>query len=375
MRMNRLGRAAQIIVGCLCIGVVSLAPELEAREGCQRFSPPEEFPYSFSFVRQQDEVIVAAYLEGGLWRYDLTGRKIGVIDSGSSGRSPFSQPGLLRPTEKGFIVQNVLWHWIWTDEDFVPLRDVRFEQRSADPDLMPPLVQLATTDFWPWEGDILAFGFARREGEESAHRHFMKLKIVEGKVKLDRIIESVDAYAPMSRFYSETHPILARTRHGVYGLKFGEPHAILRLDAEGELTAFPREYARTSILPEAPGSPAGSAMLATALEKMTVPRALFGRDDHLYLLARKPRPRGGTLWELIQIDPEKDRVVRTLLLPTRAPHLRLIPGPERWVLLEQGSREPKAHPLEGWVTVPSAWIEDPESDVLTGDETVTCSTS
>ncbi len=175
------------------------------------------------------------------------------------------------------------------------------------------------------------------------------------------------------------------------------------------LHAFPSGFSAPPRLPPAAGNQGTTATLA-GLTQLRTAVALFSRGDRLYLLTREPLsatspngPRaasapgsgasrsptsaeapeagaqgpetvgGSTLWRLHVIDPVADRLERSILLPTRADHLVVVPGAERWALVEKGPvTGPALQPIPSMVLVPSGWIEDPQSKGLAGATPPTC---
>ena len=361
-----------VIVAAVFLGIPFRAAT--AQSMCQRFAAPDGFPRTASVVQSDDgEVVVAAYLDGVIKRYDVSGRSLGSVERPGGGRLDFLRPGNLRALDGGWVLQDSVGHWVWTTSKFIPKRGLLFQQRSGVSDLVPPLAQLAILDFIPRGEEMYVFAFLRKDDERWAQRYFARLKVGDERVELGELLDKVDGDAPMSRLYSGSLPLLAATDTGVFGLRYGEIHSVVRLDgALGPLKSFPAEYASTDALPECPGSPMGDVQCFSILKRMRIPRALFGRGAYLYVLARQPNPAGGARWDLFQLDPGKDEVVRRLRLPSSAPQVRLAPGPDRWVLLEQGDLEATGFPLTGWVTMPSSWIEDPSSEALTGDQAPDC---
>lgn len=347
-----------------------------SERGCVRTLEVDDFPLVSGGVQTaQGEILLTAYLDGQILRLSPQGEVLErhrhrAVDPLGVGR-----PSVIRSAEGGFAVQDSMSGWAWTDGNLVPQAGVHFPQSSSSTGLQPPLVQLAVWDFYPAGRDIFVFGYIRREGEAHAERYFALVTVVDSRVAPKKVIEKVDAYAPSSRFYGMSLPLLAAAGGGVFGLRFDQTHSILRLD-QPELSpqSFPAGFRKTAVLPESPGSPEGSRLGAEAIEAMTLPRALYGRGKFLYLLTRSPE-RGGTAWHLHQIDPFADRLVRTVRLPSSAQGLILVPGPEHWILLEQGGMGEYGRPIIGWVNLPSEWIEDSASMVLTGEQPIQCAPS
>ncbi len=113
-------------------------------------------------------------------------------------------------------------------------------------------------------------------------------------------------------------------------------------------------------------------ILYKALEHSTSAVALYGRGAYLYLLTRKASGQG-PLWQLWQIDPQRDTIVRSMTLPTRANHLLLAPGPISWAVIEKGPViQPGSQAIKSMLLLPSPWIEDPASKALADGNAVSC---
>jgi hypothetical protein len=75
-------------------------------------------------------------------------------------------------------------------------------------------------------------------------------------------------------------------------------------------------------------------LLMKEVEKASMPAGLYGWRGFLYVLSRQPQS-GGTQWRLSKIDPVQDRILGTVILPSRANHLFAVPG-SQWTFVEKG---------------------------------------
>jgi hypothetical protein len=140
-----------------------------------------------------------------------------------------------------------------------------------------------------------------------------------------------------------------RSRKGVRGL---EP-----------LAAFPRGFEESPELPTLTVKNEFVGLMAK-VEQSKMPAGLYGWKDFLYVLTREPEGQS-TRWMLFKVDPRRDEIVGSTLLPTRANHLTVIPGPKKWAFIEKGR-------VEGWVRqqinhlffVPSSRLEGKMPAVL-----------
>lgn len=201
-----------------------------------------------------------------------------------------------------------------------------------------------------------------------------------GRISWDpiRILELVDRVphgSPADDLYTLTSNVLTRIDGGVWALRFDEPSYLLRLHpSPAKLSAFPDGFAKLPTLPENRG-PESTVVRARALEQTTMPFALYGRGNSLYVLTRRPRTSGtGVLWQLHGIDPVRDRVTHSVELPTAAPHIVVAAGPDWWAVLEKqrvtgvGQQE-----IPSILLIPSRWIEDPNAKELRSEGFPGCS--
>ena len=113
-------------------------------------------------------------------------------------------------------------------------------------------------------------------------------------------------------------------------------------------------------------------VLYKSLERSTSAVRLYGRGNFLYLLTRKPAGQG-TSWQLWQIDPRRDTIVRSLTLPTQANHVYLAPGPLHWAVIEKGAViQSGSQAIHSMLLLPSSWIENPAAQELTDGNAVSC---
>ena len=79
------------------------------------------------------------------------------------------------------------------------------------------------------------------------------------------------------------------------------------------------------------------AITMREVEAAKLPVGLFGWGRYLYLLTREPSSESGTTWRLLKIDPVgTGAVLAEVVLPSRSPHLTVIPGAHHWALVEKG---------------------------------------
>ncbi len=176
-------------------------------------------------------------------------------------------------------------------------------------------------------------------------------------------LETVAEYAvhtgPLTALYQPGR-LLAAAGTAVYFLDVGQqPPVVVELfPKRRKLAAFPPGFTRP---PDPPPTLQGrdAAWAHTEmLEKAAIPLGLFGRGRDLLLLTRKPAGQGKTLWQLHRLEPERDRLVGSLTLPTAAPMVVVAPGEKRWGILELGPLGGVfERPLASWVELPAAVLD------------------
>src|SRR5664280_1149815 len=128
-------------------------------------------------------------------------------------------------------------------------------------------------------------------------------------------------------------PALAQVEGEVFALVFeGGPHLERVFPGTRRLRSFPQGFADVPVIPRRGSNP--QLECARRFEAASMAAGLYGQDDRLYLLTRRPAG-GATAWSLHRIDPGRDTLEATIPLPTTAPHLTVVPGPREWAFVEQ----------------------------------------
>jgi hypothetical protein len=90
-------------------------------------------------------------------------------------------------------------------------------------------------------------------------------------------------------------------------------------------------------LPPIPDSfPEDLAEAYRIVERSTMPAGIYSTGDKLFLLNRRPRSGGMTTWSLAQVDLGAGQCLYSRSLYTTSPHLVVIPGLDRWAIVEKG---------------------------------------
>jgi len=157
------------------------------------------------------------------------------------------------------------------------------------------------------------------------------------------VLHSIGLMAPSRVFYQLGLPYITSLGSDGYLILMENPVGIYRSRKGTKglepLNAFPRGFEQSSELSTLTAKSEIVGLMAK-VEQSKMPVGLYGWRDFLYVLTREPEGQG-TRWKIFKIDPRRDEVVGSTLLPTRANHLTVIPGPKRWAFIEKG-------PLEAW---------------------------
>lgn len=138
--------------------------------------------------------------------------------------------------------------------------------------------------------------------------------------------------------YRLGHPFVATVGSTAYVLKpLGRVGILENQPGSRELkplNAFPEGF---DLPPLIPGfrTNADYPEIMSVVEQSAMPVGLYSWGQALFVLTRRP-VSDGTEWALSKIDPARDQLLGTTVLPTRAHHLAVVPGPDQWAFLEKG---------------------------------------
>ena len=121
--------------------------------------------------------------------------------------------------------------------------------------------------------------------------------------------------------------LMEEGRLGIYKNEKGSPDLV-------PLKAFPVGFSSPPSLPRFMRRE-NFAPVMNATERSSMPTGLYGWENSLYVLSRVP-DGASSRWSLSKIDPWADQLLWTRILPSRANHLTVVPGPEKWAFVEKG---------------------------------------
>jgi hypothetical protein len=257
-----------------------------------------------------------------LLRYRPDGSLLGAV-----AKPPFVH-GDFKPTQvhaipDGFLVRNSAYDWLWFDRAFKPLR--------AATQGLPPRFALIN-EAVVGSDRLAGFGTVRKE-DGSWTLGMLEVGLAPAP-KVLRIVREIPYSSKGGDLASLLTTVTATAGGDPYALQFDEPSFLLNLRSGQRLKAFPAGFERLPALPKNEGQDS-TAGRARVVDASTLPVALYGRGDFLYLLTREQKPGGRPVWRLHRIDPRKDVILDSVILPTTAAYLELAPGPSVWAILEE----------------------------------------
>lgn len=339
---------------------------------CRRIAldPAPAWSPSAAWSPDGRELVLLDIVGARLLRY-RDGKPSGIVVSPGRAELEFNDPIDLSTIPGGFLLTNYPGKLIWLDPGFHPSKALDFLRVKAKIHLhehdnverfslnSPRLVSDSVIGFailhlndTPWEGFV-----------RSTLKPFL----------LTDLIEEIQPKAPEDRLFRLLGQGTALAAGGDYALRWAQTTYILQLWPQTHrLKAFPAGFEALPKLPEGVGGMAGGPILYKALEHSTSADRLYGQGAYLYLLTRKPTGQG-PLWQLWQIDPQRDAVLRSMTLPTHASHILLAPGQVDWAVIEKGPViEEGKQAIKSMLLIPSSWIEDPTSEALADGKAVSC---
>lgn len=293
-----------------------------------------EWTSSALWTANDRELLVVDPLYRRILRYSYTGRGLGPIPQGIGAALENLAPVIIKPYRAGWILQLADEHMLILDGNYIPRKRVDLRQVGERDDAKLEGVWLWT----PAGDDLVALGDLHRLRDSSWNSGFIRFPLTApGRFTLLRPV-----FQEALEFYRLGFPYLTSLGDTAYVVAMDKTARLLRMPKDGPVTelgvSLPRRdlpslpaYYRSNDLP----------VVMDAVERSTMPVGLYGWEGSLYLLSRAPEPGEGTAWVLTQIDPLRDRIVGSVNLPTRADHLTVVPGANRWAFMEKG-------PVRSW---------------------------
>lgn len=362
------------VLTTLLVAVCFAAPATAAQCRSLSLSPQPYWVFSGAWSSDGSSILLLDVARKSLLSYPVDGTPGEVVlGSGQVDADRQNQLSLIQKDGTGFVLEGPNGQLQRLGPGLDTADEIGWSVVESDQE--PGLQSL---DSWAVSGDqILLYG---------DYRHFSGSWLsVFAKASLDdlddlEILHWLPAREPARQFYLKAQQFLT-TLHGKgYFLLQTEPVSVWEVDLLQEGTeslrqvedVVPQRLRRQVEIPAARGVDSTEAMFTAQARAQSIV-ALYAQGDHLYLLGREPGEAPGNRWSLTVVDPTADRVVRTLYLPTTAPHLLVLPGDEYWAVVEKGEVEAFGNQhVQGALLLPTEWFSKTHSPLTRANAAPIC---
>jgi len=289
------------------------------------------------------DLLIADAHSKSILRYSEDGRALGTIPEKIGADLADFFPQMIRSTQQGnLFVELFHGRLAVLDKHYIPQSKSDIHAKS----LNPKSRDLAVQGMYLWEpigNDLVTFSDIQGPKENDWQSGFVRFPA--DRPQDFSVLYAMKFKEPSHIFYRLGHPYITSLGNTTYVLLMESKMRILK-SVDGGLVpmstaAFPAD--QLSLTPQLPEFESTDDLphVMRAVETSTMPTGLYGWENSLYLLWR--RPDGATTkWFLTKIDPTKERVVGTVSIKgTSANHLSVVPGPKSWAFIEKG-------PARGW---------------------------
>lgn len=290
-----------------------------------------------------NELLLIDGFGGKLFRYDRDGNpKRNIEVEGIPGLAPYSQPRAIQAQPDGLLLQvnNGVVGSLSRGLGVRHLHDVR-DQDAKAPDGKRSLSRMYTS--WVYSQDHVFYCADIRGG--SGYDGAFAVSPWPSMREVWEVRPGLDADEPEMGYCRLAFPYLAAAPDGTFYVLRGleDSTFIQRVQViENGISVTNLGAAEFAGRPSVQGVFAdGSeyAQIMKTVERSKMAAGLFAdpAGDRLYVLLREPRGPE-THWELQAVDVESGvKLGQPATLPSRNPHLVVVPGPDAWAFLEQNS--------------------------------------
>lgn len=307
------------------------------------------------------ELVIADSGAGALLRFDADARRLGTSVQPGRGLLEYNRPADVTWARGRFLIREPHVKLLWLDADLRSSRGLDLSEHRAGEG-----ARVGALFNWKLAEDGALFGFGHLETNGDWWGGLFRLQL-EPRLAIQRL-RQVELRSLESQIYRLMYPYVATIGDRGYFLTMGAEARILAWE-DGESRMLRRLPARLRGIPPLPRIQGADSVpvVLKGLEMAELAAGLYARGERLYVLARRPASAGGTRWTLTEIDPRRETLGHTVVLPTSAAHLVIAPGRERWAVVEKGSVEALGvQDVRSLLLIPAAWIEDPESPLTAG---------
>lgn len=329
---------------------------------CSRMSfvSPPNWVGSAVWGPTDDELLIADPVIGSILTYTLTNPAIELREAKGEFGSPPSPALRIKNGPRGYIVE--------TDGENLWSLNHRLDQITARLDLSGNREKngrrVGALYQWLISGNRL-FAFSDVVEQDGRWRTGILELNREGDGGFEILFE-LPFDDPLVSYYYIGLDYLAEAGGRVYLLLMEKPRpSILQLSPERKrLDILPEKFKRVPQLPAITGS-SSYPIVYDVIANSTMPVGLYGFGKYLILLSRSADDNA-TTWYLTRIALDVLKVDWTVRLPSRAPHLSVVPGESTWAFIEKGQVEALGtQDVLGTVLIPTAELR---KEKVTGNE-------
>ena len=295
-------------------------------------NPPPKWSVSGAWSQDGRHLLLVDAFRSQILEYRGDGSLVQGHEVPLGGTTVFSRPSTLKPRSGGFLVEQEDAAFVFLDPDLTSQRETDLLAET----LQSPL-RIASVFSWTLMGgeedQLLLLGDVQLENAET-RTGFLRVPLDDpGEAELLFELEDDEAVD----YYLLGHQYMTSLGGKAYLVEMTRSPSLVEVTPEGgvrRLEVFPEGFELRPYLPNQGGLDQIPAMFA-AVERSRMVAGLYAWEGHLYLLTREP-VADGCRWTLLEIDPARETIVQSFTLPTSAPHLTVVPGPESWAFLERG---------------------------------------
>lgn len=360
--------AASVLVGLLLLflGVGDVRAD-----DCSRMEPSLSPSWILGGAWAQDgSLLLLEPSTHRVLRYDTTVPGITTLPGRAEEALANLQARALSRSDHGFVFQ--------LPEDVFMTLDSRFRQagmfRLSGPGAFDDIAPFQ----WTTVGrDIVVCGDIdlpgkTGDGGEDVYEHGIFRLSLQNPVQSYTLLREISLLDPMSVYCRLGLPLIAGVGDDVpVVLFFGESVELLAYPGgkETPIEVIPADYGQAPRLP--PNPTRGQYRdLMQKIEAADMPYGIFSEGDDLFLLLRSPAA-GGAQWDVIRISMANGGEAKyqgKARLPSRARHLAVVPGAERFAFLEKGEIEKIGEQgVDGVLFIPTEQLAG-----ITGEDQLLC---
>ena len=302
-------------------------------ESCERrqLTPGPGWTVSGAWTSDGKDLLLVDTKSKRVLRYSGDGKPQGSIPATESARLENFSPARIAVRDNSeLLLEMVSGRFVALDRSYTPNRRKNFLAEGVRDG-----VQVTSTFSWNIAGtDVISLSDLKGPGSTEWRTAFVRIPFDEpaGFSILQPLPK--DTTRDILRL---GYNFVATVGTTAYILTFDDGARIYR-NVKGStdlvpLSAFPEDFELTPILPRV--TRLDFPVVMAAMEKTAMAVGLYAWKGDLWVLTRRPEGNA-TRWELIRINPDRDQVLGTAVIPTRANHLTVVPGSLGWAFVEKG---------------------------------------